>query len=188
MPNQTPQQASRLHHGETMFATACLTLLLLAQPDPDPPDEPDPDEVSLVGKPAGYLFCGASGRFRLSADVEPKSVRLGETVRLTLTFTAVGPGRLPPQRLKPDELRTVPGLGGRDFDLAPPEPGDYRSTQRWYRKRPSVGDTYQFVYRLRPKRENVAAVPSLPLVYYNPDLRTSDNARRFQVLTTEAVP
>jgi hypothetical protein len=176
-----------------MLATACLTLLLLAQPGPDAPDEPE-DKPSLVGLPPGHLFCGAKGRFTLTAAVAPTEVRVGEPVTLTLTFTATRAGRLPPERLTAEQLHTLPGLGKEDFDIDPPRPEDTRTRRRWYRKRPGPGDkrpgpgdVYEFVYRLRPKRPDVTAVPSLPLVFWDPDIFSSDNARHFQACPTEAV-
>ncbi len=46
--------------------------------------------------------------------------------------------------------------------------------------------TWQFVYRLKPRRTNVSEIPSLPFVYFNPYLLTANKG--FQVIYTDAIP
>jgi hypothetical protein len=135
----------------------------------------DPDAIPFGGRPAGLPFSGASGDFRVYAEAAPTRVQAQDPVTLTLTVAAHGdrPVRRPPQR--PD-LRELPDVAAR-FDVVDPEDGgDRRPDPR----------TWEFIYRLHPKSVGAATVPSLPLVFFNPDIQYP--GKGFQTAYTDPIP
>jgi hypothetical protein len=134
------------------------------------PDEPDPDEVPVVGRPNDLPFSEASGKFRASTRAEPTALEAGTPLTLTLTVRGVGTVRRPPQRL---DLRKLPAFATafhiEDLpDLPQPDP-----------------KTWEFAWRLKPRRADVTEVPGLPFVYFDPTIRPAE--RGFQVLYTDPI-
>ena len=119
------------------------------------------EEPPQVGRPVD--FSDVVGRFRIEADVSPKSVSVEDplTLRVTIHGEAV---TTPPTR---GDLRIFP----EDLDFFREDVADED------RADPKAG-TWTFVWRLRPKSTEVREVPALRLVYWSPMLR------RFQAATT----
>jgi hypothetical protein len=133
------------------------------------------DAVPFVGRPAGLPFSDASGDFRVRAAAAPTRLQAQDPLTLTLTVTAFGdePVRRPPRRM---DLRELPDVADR-FDVDDPEDGgDRRPDPR----------TWEFVYRLHPKAAGAAAVPSLPFVFYNPEIQYP--GKGFQTAYTDPIP
>jgi hypothetical protein len=153
------------HHWNRLSVLAAWVLALPAARAEPGGDEGD---VPVVGRPAD--FSGASGNFKFRARVARTGGTAPAALTLTLTLTADGPVRKAPRR--PD-VEKVPDFA-RDFyvedgkDLHPD------------------AATWQFTYRLTPKRAEVAEVPGVRFVFYNPALaRTS---RPFQTVYTDPIP
>jgi hypothetical protein len=143
-----------------------LVLVLLGADAPE-----DEDDIPVVGRPADLPFSGASGNFRVRARADPTTLEAETPLTFTLTVEAAGAVRHPPRRL---DLRTLPAFS-RAFhvdDLPDPPRPDQR--------------TWEFAWRLKPRRPDVTEVPGLPFVFYNPDIRPADKA--FQVLYTDPIP
>src|SRR5437879_471134 len=97
----------------------------------------DAVEPPVVGKPE--QFSGAVGAFRIQARVEPTTTQVEKPITLTLTVTASGRVGAAPEPLTLDQLAIL-----RDgFHL---EAGE---------SPPASENTWQFVYRLKPKRLGV---------------------------------
>jgi hypothetical protein len=134
--------------------------------------EDEPDEIPLVGRPSDLPFSGASGRFEVSTRAEPTTLEAETPLTFTVRVQATGPVRHPPRR--PD-LRQLPAFAER-FHIEDPDGGSRHPDPR----------TWEFVYRLKPKGTDVTEVPSLPFVYFNPDIRPANRA--FQEVYTDAIP
>jgi hypothetical protein len=137
-----------------------------------PEDEADPDDIPLVGRPSDLPFSGASGRFEVSTRAEPTTLEAETPLAFTVRVQATGPVRHPPRR--PD-LRQLPAFTER-FHVEDPDEGSRHPDPR----------TWEFLYRLKPKGTDVTEIPSLPFVYFNPDIRPANRA--FQVVYTDAIP
>jgi hypothetical protein len=148
-----------------------LTLCLLALPAGLRAD--DAADIPTVGRPADLPFSEASGDFRVSADAEPKTVEAQKPLTVTVRVRAVAPVRRPPRRI---DLRALPAFAQR-FRFGEAGDGDER--------RPDP-QTWEFVYQLLPRREDVAAVPGIPFVFYNPDIQYP--RKGFQVAYTDPIP
>ncbi len=100
-------------------------------------------------------------------------MQVGQVVTLTLVVEADGPVRHPPERI---DLGQISDIAERfyietpDGDDAPPVDG-----RRW-----------EFVYRLKPRRPDVAEIPGVPFAFFNPSIRPENKA--FQVKYTDAIP
>jgi hypothetical protein len=168
--------APRTPWGRTLLL---LLTLVPAVPAADNEAEPpsDPDEPPLVGRPDDLPFSGACGHFRVRAQATPRTVRARETVTFTLTVEAVRPVKRPPRRL---DLSQVEGFAERFF-IEGGEGDDERH--------PDAG-TWEFVYRLRPRDEQVKAVPGVPFLYFDPELPRLNRQPdvRFQVPWTDPIP
>jgi hypothetical protein len=147
-----------------------LLLLCLGLVAADADDEPA-DEIPLVGRPADLPFSEASGRFRATTRAVPTTLEAQTPLTLTLQVRATGPVRRPPQRL---DLRQVPAVT-RDFHIQDlpdlPQPD---------------ANTWEFAWRLKPKRADVTEVPGLPFVWFDPDIRPA--SKGFQVQYTDPIP
>jgi hypothetical protein len=106
------------------------------------------------GRPPQYS--GAVGRYSLQATAAPTTLHVEEPTTLRVTISAEGPQPTPPQR---PALRLFPAEWDKDFYVEE-VPGEDRSNPR--------KGSWEFVYRLRPKHEQVQAIAGLKLVYYNP--------------------
>jgi hypothetical protein len=135
--------------------------------------EPQDDEdtgIPVVGRPDGLPFSEGSGRFRVSVRAAPTDLEAQTPLTYTLVVEAAGKVRQPPRRI---DLSGVPAFAAAFFI----EDGAKRTP------RPGV---WEFDYQLKPRRPDVAAVPGLPFVYYDPDIRPA--ARAFQVVYTDPIP
>jgi hypothetical protein len=130
------------------------------------------DEVPVVGRPAGLPFSGASGTFSVEAEAEPTSLRAEKPITYKVIVRAIGPVRRPPRR--PD-LQQLPAFKDR-FYIEVVDPGG----------RPADSRTWEFIYRLKPRRVDVVEIPALPFVYFNPLIRPA--IKGFQISYTDAIP
>jgi hypothetical protein len=151
-----------------LVAVVCLVPAPAAAADDGPAQD---SGIPLVGRPADLPFSGASGQFRVEARAEPTALRAGESLTFTLTVRATGPVRQPPDRL---DLSRIPAFAGRFFI----DPGPTES-------HPDAG-SWEFAYRLKPRRPDVSEVPGLPFVYFNPAIRQAEKA--YQIAFTDPVP
>ncbi|MCI0641451.1 MAG: hypothetical protein L0Y72_05810 [Gemmataceae bacterium] len=114
-------------------------------------------------------FSHAAGKFTLSASATPAKVRVEEPITLTVRIAGQAV-KYPPQRGKlqlfPDELTA-------DFYVEDAEDKE--------KHQPEKG-LWEFVYRLRPKRADVKAIPGLRLVYFAPD------RKKFQTSFADEIP
>jgi hypothetical protein len=133
---------------------------------------PDGAEIPLVGRP-DFPFSEASGHFRVQARAEPNTVAVEKTLTFTLTVRAAGPVDAPPRRL---DLRELPAIAEAFYIEDPVEGGAQQLDPQ----------TWEFVYRLKPRSLSVREVPGVPFAYYNPDIPFP--ARRFQVAYTDPIP
>jgi hypothetical protein len=125
-----------------------------------------------VGRPSDLPFSEASGWFEVQARAQPTTVEAETPLTFTVTVHAVREAKRPPQRI---DLRQLPAFDEQFYiEDSSDEPG--RPDDR----------TWEFVYRLKPRRIDVTAVPSLPFVYFNPYLLTA--SKGFQVLYTDPIP
>jgi hypothetical protein len=130
-------------------------------------------EIPTVGRPADLPFSEASGNFRVSASAEPTDLEAQSPLTFVLRVEAVAPVRQPPRRI---DLRELPAFAGR-FDFLEADNNGARQ--------PNL-QTWEFVYRIQPKGDDVAAVPSVPFVFYNPEIQYP--RKGFQVAYTDAIP
>lgn len=130
------------------------------------------DDVPVVGRPVDLPFSEASGWFDVQAHAEPTTLQAETPLTFTLTIRAVRPVRQPPQRL---DLRQLPDFAEQFYIEDPSEEANRPDDSTW-----------EFAYRLKPRRTDVRAIPSLPFVYFNPYLLTA--SKGFQVLYTIPIP
>ncbi len=130
------------------------------------------DDIPVVGRPVDLPFSEASGWFEVQARAEPATLQAESPLAFTLTVRAVRPVRRPPQRL---DLRQLPDFA-EQFYIEESSEEAARPDDR----------TWEFVYRLKPRRTDVREIPSLPFVYFNPYLLTA--SKGFQVLYTDPIP
>jgi hypothetical protein len=130
------------------------------------------DDVPVVGRPVDLPFSEASGWFEVQAHGEPATLQAETPLTFTLTVKAVRPVRRPPQRI---DLRQLPDFD-EQFYIEDPSEEAARPDDR----------TWEFAYRLKPRRTEVREIPSLPFVYFNPYLLTA--SKGFQVLYTDPIP
>jgi hypothetical protein len=90
-----------------------------------------------------------------------------------LRVEALAPVRQPPRRI---DLREVPAFTERFDFLEADNNGERRPNQQ----------TWEFVYRIQPKRDDVTAVPGVPFVFFNPEIQYP--RKGFQVAYTDAIP
>jgi tetratricopeptide (TPR) repeat protein len=132
----------------------------------------EPDDVPVVGRPVDLPFSEASGWFEVKARAEPTTLQAESPLTFTLSVRAVRPVRRPPQRL---DLRQLPNFVEtfyiEDIGAEATRPDDR---------------TWDFSYRLKPRRVAVHDIPSVPFVYFNPYLLTA--GKGFQVLYTDPIP
>jgi hypothetical protein len=146
-----------------------LALALLAPGGARAEPAEAPDEIPVVGRPADLPFSEASGRFEARARAAPTTLEAEQPLTLTVTVREVGRVVRPPQRI---DLRQLPTFA-EDFYIE-----DLPDA--------SGPGTWEFAYRLRPRRPGVPDVPSFPLAFYNPQLRPP--SRAFQVVYTDPIP
>jgi tetratricopeptide (TPR) repeat protein len=131
-----------------------------------------PDDVPVVGRPVDLPFSEASGWFEVQVRAEPTTLQAETPLTFTLRVRAVRPPRHPPQPL---DLRQLPDFA-EQFYIEGSSAEAARPDDR----------TWEFSYRLKPRRTEVREIPSLPFVYFNPYLLTA--SKGFQVLYTDPIP
>jgi hypothetical protein len=133
-------------------------------------DEARDEDPPVVGRPADLPFSEAIGRFRAQARAAPTMVEAEDPLTLTLIIEAVAAVRRPPQRI---DLREIAGFADA-FHIDNLE--DSRPTP----------DSWEFTYRLRPRRMDVSEIPGIPVVYFDPEIRPA--SKGYQVRYTEPIP
>ncbi len=125
-----------------------------------------------MGRPSDLPFSEASGWFAVQARAEPTTVEAETPTTFVVTVHAVRDVRRPPQRI---DLRQLPAFA-EQFHIEESAEEPLRPDAR----------TWEFVYRLKPRRIDVGRIPSLPFVYYNPYILSA--SKRFQVIYTDPIP
>ncbi len=131
----------------------------------------DEDEIPVVGRPVDLPFSEASGWFTVQTRAEPTTLEAETPLTFTVSVRAVRPPKHSPQRL---DLRQLPDFA-KQFYIEDPSEEVNRPDDR----------TWEFAYRLKPRRAEVREIPSLPFVYFNPYLLTANKG--FQVLYTDPI-
>ena len=122
--------------------------------------------VPSDGRPAS--FSGGVGRFRFDASASPTSLKVGDPLTLTLTVHGEKDSLL--ETVRPPRLQDQPAIA-KDFKLSSDPPTVLTAT-----------DTKTFTYTLRPRHEQVRAVPPIAMAYYDPV------SQRFQEQHSQAIP
>jgi hypothetical protein len=114
-------------------------------------------EPPLVGRPAHAPFSEAVGSFHPATTATPVELEAEGPLTFTLRITADGQVWEAPRR--PD-LRALPAFAERFYidDVATPD------------ETPTGRQGWEFVYRFKPRNTTVEAIPSFPLVYYQPGM------------------
>jgi hypothetical protein len=132
-------------------------------------------EIPYVGRPSNLPFSEAAGRFTVSASAEPTTVQAEQPVLFTLRVQALldkCPVYRPPQRL---DLTQIPAFNERFYIEDPKRDTHDAATQTW-----------QFAYRLKPRRPDVTEIPSVPFVYFDPTIQPENKG--FQTPYTDEIP
>jgi len=119
-------------------------------------------DAPLEGRPQS--FSGAVGRFTLSADVQPRTAKVGDPITLTLSLS--GAGTL--ERAIPPEITTFPEVA-RGFKV-------YEATEE------SKGSSRIFTYSLRPLDPGITAFPPVSMAYFDVE------RERYVTLHSESIP
>jgi hypothetical protein len=119
-------------------------------------------EPPVVGRPPH--FNGAVGRYTLEVAAEPTTLHVEEPLLLHVRIVGSGPDGQQPMRRG---LQVFPDDWDDDF-YTEPAPDEDRADP--------VAGAWEFVFRLRPKRERVRAIAGLSFVYYDPALRKYQTA------------
>lgn len=120
--------------------------------------------IPTAGQPA--QFSGAVGRFQLEADANPKILRVGDP--LTVTLTLRGDGLL--ETAHPPALdRQAPLAQAFKVQADPPAVK-------------TENETKTFTYTLRPRRVGLRELPPIEMAYFDPE------TQRFHVVRSAPVP
>jgi hypothetical protein len=130
---------------------------------------PEPPKLEVLpipqaGRPPD--FNGAVGSYTVSARAKPTEVPVGDPITLTLILR--GEGSL--DRLAPPRLDRVEALV-RDFEVSGESPAGE-----------VTGNAKQFSLTIRPLREDIAAIPPLPMSAFDP------TTGRFVTSMTDPIP
>ncbi|HZT78623.1 MAG TPA: hypothetical protein VFA26_00255, partial [Gemmataceae bacterium] len=156
-------------------AAAILSLLLLSaaavarQPDAPAFDFPPRDRPEFFDEdesPVG-LFSTPT------VSAAPREVQVEDPVTYTVRVAAAGPVKRPPRRPK---LDAFPGFA-EQFYIEPVGDDAGRKVDP---------QTWEFVYRLKPKGTGVTAIPSFPFVCFTPGLLPPE--RGYQTKRTAEIP
>lgn len=120
--------------------------------------------VPTAGQPA--QFRGAIGRFQLEADANPKILRVGDplTVTLTLRGTGLFDTAQPPALERQESL-------ARDFKVQADPPAVKTET-----------DSKTLTYTLRPRRVGIRELPPIEMAAFDPE------TQRYQMVRSAPVP
>ena len=119
-------------------------------------------DVPLEGRPDCYI--GAVGTFRLAAELEPKSVKTGDP--MTLTLSLEGEGTL--DNAAAPDLKKIPAVA-QHFKI-------YDATEQ------AKGDVRRFTYSLRPLDAKIKEFPAVPAAYFDVD------SKQYVTLRSEPIP
>jgi hypothetical protein len=150
LPTQVDAQGRALRTEKFVSSSAPLTI--------------DIRPVPSAGQPAS--FRGAIGRFQLEVDANPKILRVGDPLSVTLTVR--GEGLL--ETVHPPALEQQGSLA-QDFKLQTDPPAVKTDS-----------DAKTLTYTLRPRRTGIRELPPLEMAYFDPD------TQRFQVVRSAPVP
>jgi hypothetical protein len=127
-------------------------------------------EPPLAGRP--LQFSNIVGKYRIGVSAEPVTIPVEEPITLRVVITGQGPAKYQPSRRF---LKLFPERWAQDFyiETVPDEDRADPGQNSW-----------QFVYRLRPKHERVAAIDGIKLVYYEPG---QNGGGKFQTDNAEPV-
>ncbi len=128
-----------------LLALLAPTCLVAQSPSIEPP---------LLGRPP--QFSNIVGSYRIAVTAEPAEVPLEEPITLRVRIEGNGPAKYQPSR---KHLKLFPERWAKDFYVEPVPDAD--------RALPGK-NTWEFVYRLRPKHQQVTAIDGIKLVYYEP--------------------
>lgn len=163
-PSPTPHLPPNLSLLRLTSIVLCLLFLTPAvraqPPAADPP---------LVGRPAN--FSGVVGLYRISAAAPVKGpVRVEEPIDLEVQISGQGPEKHHPRQ---ESLRLFPEDADRDFFIEPlPDKTEAHPDKQ----------VWKFVYRLRPKHEDIQHIPGLKLVYFHP------GRKKYQTAFADPIP
>ncbi|MGE3536272.1 MAG: BatD family protein [Candidatus Tectimicrobiota bacterium] len=120
--------------------------------------------VPRAGQPSS--FYGAVGQFRLEVEANPKVLRVGDPLSLSLTLR--GDGLL--DTVHPPALEQQAKLAeGFKIQADPPAVK-------------TENEAKTFTYTLRPRRTGLRELPPIEVAYYDPE------AQRFQIVRSEPIP
>ncbi|HWG42958.1 MAG TPA: hypothetical protein VN688_09245 [Gemmataceae bacterium] len=139
----------------------------------EPEEGPKPDDIPVAGRPSDLPFSEASGWFAVRASAQPTTLEAETALTFTVSVQATHETRRPPQRI---DLRQLPAFAEQFYIEEPSSEAPTRPNER----------TWEFVYRLKPRRTGVSEIPSVPFVYFNPCLLTANKG--FQVIYTDSIP
>ncbi len=132
----------------------------------------EPTTIPTTGRPWHVPFSEASGQFRIAAVADTNALRVEQPLLLRVRIMAQGAIHQPPQRINLAELPTF--------------------TQSFYIENIETADkqldpqTWEFVYRLKPRSAKVQEIPSIPLAFYDPDIPFPES--RFQIDYSDPLP
>ncbi|TWT38972.1 BatD family protein [Blastopirellula retiformator] len=114
--------------------------------------------IPTAGRPADYR--GAVGQYEIVTQATPTSVKAGDPITLHIGIRGDGPMEL----VQAPPLAALPQLTA-DFKVAnEPLAGIVE------------GDVKLFTTTIRPRREGITEIPSIPLSYFNPETEQFDTA------------
>jgi hypothetical protein len=150
LPTQVDARGRALHTEKFVTSSAPLTVDIRPVPTTGQPDS----------------FSGAVGRFHLEVDANPKILRVGDPLSVTLTLR--GEGLL--DTVRPPALEQQAKLA-QDFKMQADPPMVKTDS-----------DAKTFTYTLRPRRAGIREVSPIEMAYFDPD------TQRFHVLRSTPVP
>ena len=126
------------------------------------PIEVTVNDAPEEGRPDSYI--GAIGQFQLTADLEPRSVKVGDPMTLTLTLS--GEGTL--ENVVAPEIDAMADVARR-FKI-------YEATEQ------SGAGSRRFTYGLRPRDDQIEAFPAVAVSYFDVQ------AGRYVTIRSDPVP
>jgi hypothetical protein len=145
------------------MARPLVALILVLTPSSLLHAQPALIDLPIAGRPVD--FSNIVGKYEIKASAAPTVVHVEESIFLKIEIIGAGPAKYEPKR---STLKLIPAFWEKDFYLqdVPAEDRVMRDEKTWL-----------FVYRLKPKRADVAAIPLITLHYYDP---SQSEKNRFQ--------
>ncbi len=129
-------------------------------------------EPPVAGRPA--QFSDVVGTYTIGATAAPTRVAVEEAITLRVRVEGNGPAKYRPERRR---LKIFPESWARDFYVEPVPDAD--------RFRPDEG-SWEFVYRLRPRHQDIPTIDGIKLVYYRPP--SNGRPGRYQFAYADPIP